>query len=175
MESVVIQHENKGHHMLNSKSEYNRCSLPRLTAKMGEYEVKKFKKELEEEKRRDEELANQIKQLRKDRNKSRITEPPEKEQPAGKKRKLEDNKWLKVINRECTRAEKRQSEEVIGTQEGKTKRGVEDIRRYMSGGLEARQPEGSDSTLEATLPVSMPAGNDVDEEVCQPARREVVV
>ena len=58
MESVLIQHGNKGHHMLNSKSEYNRCSLPRLTVKNGEHEVKKFKKELEEEKRRDEDLAN---------------------------------------------------------------------------------------------------------------------
>ena len=63
MESVLIQHENKGHHMINSKSEYNMYSLSRLTVKIGEHEVKKFKKELEEEMRRDEGLANQIKQL----------------------------------------------------------------------------------------------------------------
>ena len=34
-ESVKIQEEQGKHHILNSKSEYNRCSLPRLTAKLG--------------------------------------------------------------------------------------------------------------------------------------------
>ena len=53
MESVLI------HHIMNSKSEYNRCSLPRLTAKMGEREINRFKKELEEEKRKQEALENE--------------------------------------------------------------------------------------------------------------------
>ena len=34
-ESVQIQ-ENRSHILLNSKSEYNRCSIPRITIKMGE-------------------------------------------------------------------------------------------------------------------------------------------
>merc|ERR1712130_120332 len=34
-ESVEIQNNNQ-HYILNSKSEYNRCALPRLTAKVGE-------------------------------------------------------------------------------------------------------------------------------------------
>ena len=34
-ESVLIQ-SNKNHHILNSKSEYNQCALPRLTAMIGE-------------------------------------------------------------------------------------------------------------------------------------------
>ena len=59
MESVLIQHESKGHHIMNSKSEYNRCSLPRLTAKMGKREINRFKKELEEEKRKEEALENE--------------------------------------------------------------------------------------------------------------------
>ena len=52
MESVLIQEEREKHHILNSKSEYNRCSLPRLTAKLGERDWKKREKEGEEEKRK---------------------------------------------------------------------------------------------------------------------------
>ena len=43
-ESVVIQNS-KGHHILNSKSEYNRCALPRLTAKLGEVTLASLEKE----------------------------------------------------------------------------------------------------------------------------------
>ena len=39
MESVIIQDE-RNHNILNSKSEYNRCSLPRLTANLGDREWK---------------------------------------------------------------------------------------------------------------------------------------
>ena len=39
-ESVIIQEE-RNHNILNSKSEYNRCSLPRLTANLGDREWKK--------------------------------------------------------------------------------------------------------------------------------------
>ena len=35
-ESVEIQTQKREHMILNSKSEYNRCALPRLTAKIGE-------------------------------------------------------------------------------------------------------------------------------------------
>ena len=41
-ESVAIQ-SNKDHHLLNSKSEYNRCALPRLTAKLGEVTLSSLK------------------------------------------------------------------------------------------------------------------------------------
>ena len=42
-ESVSIQHERKEHIVLNSRSEYNRCSLPRLSTQIGDKEYKKFK------------------------------------------------------------------------------------------------------------------------------------
>ena len=32
-ESVQIQNQKNNHYILNSKSEYNRCAIPRLTAK----------------------------------------------------------------------------------------------------------------------------------------------
>ena len=35
LESVLLQ-ENVKHNLLNSKSEYNRCAIPRLTSKLGE-------------------------------------------------------------------------------------------------------------------------------------------
>ena len=50
-ESVVIQEEQKRHNILNSKSEYNRCSLPRLTAKLGSQDYDKLRQEeIEEDK-----------------------------------------------------------------------------------------------------------------------------
>ena len=36
--SVLIQ-QNREHHLLNSRSEFNRCSLPRLTVKLGDKEM----------------------------------------------------------------------------------------------------------------------------------------
>ena len=46
-ESVLIQ-ENRAHNLLNSKSEFNRCSIPRLTLKMGDKELKTTTRENEE-------------------------------------------------------------------------------------------------------------------------------
>ena len=37
-ESVLIQ-QNRDHNILNSKSEFNRCRLPRLTVKLGDKEL----------------------------------------------------------------------------------------------------------------------------------------
>ena len=50
MESVKIQEERKEHLLMNSKAEYNRCTIPRLTAKMGE---KEYNKKREEEKKKE--------------------------------------------------------------------------------------------------------------------------
>ena len=65
-ESVII-HEERNHNILNSKSEYNRCSLPRLTANLGDREWKKRAKEEKIEKERDMELEKKIVGLRKER------------------------------------------------------------------------------------------------------------
>ena len=64
LESVLIQN-NRNHHILNSRSEYNRCALPRLTAKMGNKEIKEFKENetvLDEE---DEAMERKIKAMKK--------------------------------------------------------------------------------------------------------------
>ena len=70
-ESVLIQHERKNHHLLNSRSEYNRCSLPRLCTQVGDGEYKKYNKEPELEKQEEEKLENKIRELRKVKNKAR--------------------------------------------------------------------------------------------------------
>ena len=42
LESVLTQGK-RGHHLLNSRAEYNRCAILRLVSKMGEKEIKKGK------------------------------------------------------------------------------------------------------------------------------------
>ena len=49
MESVEIQKARKTSKIMNAKFEYNRCALPRLTAKLGEQDLEKWRKEDREE------------------------------------------------------------------------------------------------------------------------------
>ena len=49
LESVQIQSNNRKHIIMNSKSEFNRCALPRLTVRLGESNAK-IKKEKKDEK-----------------------------------------------------------------------------------------------------------------------------
>ena len=109
IESVIIQEE-RGHHILNSKSEYNRCSLPRLTAKLGERDWKKRDKEGEEEKEKEKQLEKRIIEMRKKRNNPRRDDPSQKDQPSQKRRKLGENEWKSVMQ-EKEPAEKRKQEE----------------------------------------------------------------
>ena len=69
-ESVAIQ-ENRLHNLLNSKSEFNRCAIPRLTLKMGEREMKEESDRRKEEMKNEEELEEKIRALRKKRNRQR--------------------------------------------------------------------------------------------------------
>ena len=69
-ESVQIQ-ANRKHFILNSKIEYNRCALPRLTLKLGDKNVKELEKDIEEEKRKEEVLERKIRELRNRKNKER--------------------------------------------------------------------------------------------------------
>ena len=62
-ESVLIQ-SNKNHHILNSKSEYNRCALPRLATKIGEENLAKLEKLRREEKAAEQEFENKVRSLR---------------------------------------------------------------------------------------------------------------
>ena len=114
LESVTIQHERNKHTLMNSKSEYNRCSIPRLTTKMGEKEIKEFNKEQEQDKLEEEELDKKIRKLRKEINKNRL-HPTKEEGPNPKRRKVGkadyvsiDKIWGKpVISKPETSAEQK--------------------------------------------------------------------
>ena len=85
-ESVIIQQEREQHNILNSRSEYNRCSLPRISTQLGESEYKIYNDELKAEKEQEEHVEAKIRQLRKLRNKSRLV-PLKREQENTKRRK----------------------------------------------------------------------------------------
>ena len=90
LESVTIQKE-RGNFLMNNKAEYNRCALPRLTAKLGEKELGKWREEDRAEMEREASIEEKIrirkKQKAKDRaGTSRRMEPG---QPAKKKRRVE--------------------------------------------------------------------------------------
>ena len=69
-ESVYLQ-ENVHHHLLNSKSEYNRCAIPRLITKLGGKELKENREEEEREKKHENMIEMKIRMLRKKNNKGR--------------------------------------------------------------------------------------------------------
>ena len=70
--SKLLQSERKHHNILNSRSEYNRCSLPRLSTKMGEDSYKEFGQEIENEKNEELRIEKKIRELRKEKNKARL-------------------------------------------------------------------------------------------------------
>ena len=59
---MAIQ-SNKSHHLLNSKSEYDRCALPRLSVKLGEVTLASLEKEKKAEKEEEDALRNKIRKL----------------------------------------------------------------------------------------------------------------
>ena len=90
-ESVTIQQE-RHHHLLNSKAEFNRSAVPRLATKIGESQYKKWEKENEKDKEKHEALEEKIRNLRKMRNKGRRP-PILTDEPAGKRRKITTTKY----------------------------------------------------------------------------------
>ena len=60
-ESVEIQ-ENRHHHLLNSRSEFNRCALPRMMCKLGDRTFKKNEADMA----REEIQVSKIRELKKE-------------------------------------------------------------------------------------------------------------
>ena len=97
-ESVSIQNIRKNHHILNTKAEYNRCALPRLSLKIGEKEFKEKLRESEEDAKKEELIEIKIRELRKKQNKLRkdqkwgdTNQPPKKRQKMMKYPNLESD------------------------------------------------------------------------------------
>ena len=116
-ESVEIQ-ANKSHYLLNSKSEYNRCALPRLSSKMGERTLDSIEKEKRIEKDKERELLQKIRELKVKRSLKRRESPKMMEQPAMKRRKIEENVYKRVRQEERSAPEKRK-EDLRGKDEKK--------------------------------------------------------
>ena len=70
-ESSAIQESRKYHFLLNSRSEYNRCAVPRLMCKLGDKAYKRYEKEMEKD------LAKEEEQMPK----KEITEEKSQSQP----------------------------------------------------------------------------------------------
>ena len=92
----MIQQESSKHTIFNSKSEYNRCTLPRLTTKKGEKEFAAWRKEKLESKKKEEYLERKNRIMRKERNKERRVEMNINNIPPKKKRKLTTEKFMTV-------------------------------------------------------------------------------
>ena len=90
-ESILIQ-AYRNHNILNSRSEYNRCALPRLQVKLGEKELKERREEEAEKDRKDEELEKKILSLRRENVKQKGKERLSNEgQPTKKRQKVDNN------------------------------------------------------------------------------------
>ena len=109
-ESVMIQ-SNKNHNILNSKSEYNRCALPRLATKMGEESLAKLEKMRREEKTAEDEYEQRVRRLRMKTYKERREKPTRMEQPAEKKRKLGTNEYTRVLQNNMEQEKRKEEEE----------------------------------------------------------------
>ena len=98
LESVLIQ-ENRHHNLLNSKSEYNRCSIPRITLKMGDSEMKITDKKAEAEMKKEEMLMAKVRDLRKERSRKRGNRRgnPTRKKIRLDEEELETNDVVKVI------------------------------------------------------------------------------
>ena len=88
LESVLIQ-KARQHNILNSKAEYNRCALPRLTAKLGERDLDKWRQEDRQEMEKEATIEEKIRMRKKEKSKRRAEtgRRMDKGQPARKRRK----------------------------------------------------------------------------------------
>ena len=100
LESFLIHDKNSKSDILNSKSEYNRCALPRLTSKLGEHTYGEEEKRAREEKKKEEEMEERVRVLRKSINVRRRKE----DQEQSKEREIESQRrWKrrKIDAEEC--------------------------------------------------------------------------
>ena len=90
LESVLIQ-KAREHNIMNNKAEYNLCALPRLTAKLGERDMEKWREEDRLEHLQEATIEEKIRTRKKARAKKRAeaNRRREKCQPARKRRKMD--------------------------------------------------------------------------------------
>ena len=96
VEAVTIERESKTSEIVNSKAEWNQCSLPRLVTRIGnkEEEIREFEKEMMEEKKREDQIEAKIRNLRKTRNKARLI--TEKNNQPNKRQKIDETNYISI-------------------------------------------------------------------------------
>ena len=109
-ESVQIQIARKGNFILNSKSEYNRCALPRLTARIGNFTVDDLEKKKKVEAENEKVLLKKIRDLKIRNSKSRRDQITSMSMPAIKRRKVGHCKYKRVISQEPPKEKRKQEE-----------------------------------------------------------------
>ena len=70
IESVLVQQSRKNN-IMNNKAEYNRCALPRLTAKLGEKELERWREEDKKERMNEATIEEKIRIWKKEKAKER--------------------------------------------------------------------------------------------------------
>ena len=98
-ESVLIQANKTDHFILNSKSEYNRCALPRLTAKIGNYTLDELEEGKKKEKEEERKLTQKLRNLKMLKSKERRETPTNMTMPAEKKRKIDQHFNVRVLQK----------------------------------------------------------------------------
>ena len=88
LESVMIQNM-RDHHIMNSRSEFNRLAIPRLVTKLGDKELKKWRDKDKEMQDNEEKIEEQIRLLKKERNRERAGH--ERREPNPKRQKLSED------------------------------------------------------------------------------------
>ena len=133
LESVLIQEERKQHNIMNRKSEYNRCSLPRLTTRIGTKEYDKERtKQAEEDKEAEKMIRDEIGRRRKEkcqnrRNEIHPEEMVEKENTRHKRRKLNDEGDYKTVLPMKKPAREQNKSEIMRGEESTKRRKVEEL------------------------------------------------
>ena len=131
-EATLLQQARKVHIILNSKSEYSRCTIPRLSISMGD---KVFRDKIEDEEKKKEEMTERrILEVRK----SRMLKGPEKKRKIQSSRleiaKLEDNtiKKARIGDKVDDKNKKMEQKERSEVNEGKKLRDVQQERKETS-------------------------------------------
>ena len=114
-ESFHIQNQKKNNIILNSKSEYNSCALPRLTAKIGNFSMDELDRKKGEEKEKEKEWAKKVRNLKVTRSKARRENHLYTTMPAEKKRRMDITRYMRVLQGD-EKQEKRKDHEDLAEQ-----------------------------------------------------------
>ena len=96
---------------MNSRSEYNRCALPRMMCKLGDQSFKKNEEEMHNDLAREENQVKKIREMKKERNRERADiSRIHGAAPGPKRRKITEEKYETEQKRETERVEKSEQE-----------------------------------------------------------------